>query len=138
MVQAHGSLTTYFHRGTLKRIFDKLWGYKILQGAANVIAITETEAGQYQSMGVSEDKIEIVPNGIDLSEFENLPQRGEFRRKYGLGNSEKMILYLGRIHKTKGLNMLLKAFHKLCEELEKIKLVIAIRGRKGPFHWSPL
>jgi glycosyltransferase involved in cell wall biosynthesis len=124
VLQAHGSLTTFFYKGWLKRSFDKLWGYRILRDAAKVIALTQTEAEQYKSRGVSNDKIEIVPNGIDLSEFENLPQRGEFRRKYGLDDNERVVLYLGRIHKIKGLDLLARAFADLSKSLNDIKLVI--------------
>ena len=70
-------------------------------------------------MGVSEDKIEIIPNGVDLSEFDNLPERGEFRREYGLGSDQRIILYLGRIHKTKGLDLLGKAFAELSKNFNK-------------------
>jgi glycosyltransferase involved in cell wall biosynthesis len=123
-LQAHGSLATSSQKGWLKRIFDKLWGYRILRDAAKVIALTQTEAGQYKSMGVPEDKIEIVPNGIDLSEFETLPQRGEFRSKYGLNSDQKMVLYLGRIDQTKGIDLLARAFADLVRELKNTKLVI--------------
>ena len=125
IIQAHGSLATYFTKGPLKKIFDRLWGYKILKDAAKVIALTPTEAEQYKSMGVSEEKIEIVPNGIDLTEFENLPARGIFRKKYGLQDNQKLILYLGRIHKIKGLDILIKAFAGMARDLDNIKLVIA-------------
>jgi len=124
ILQAHGSLVTFFQKGWLKRIFDKLWGYRILTDAAKVIALTQTEAEQYKGMGVSSDKIEIVPNGIDLSEYENLPQGGEFRRKYGLDDNERIILYLGRIHQTKGIDLLTRAFVRLSEEVSVAKLVI--------------
>ena len=124
VLQAHGSLTTFFQKGWLKRIFDKLWGYRILRDAAKGIALTQTEAEQYKSMGVSNDKIEIVPNGIDLSEFENLPQRGEFRRKHGLDDNERIVLYLGRIHQTKGIDLLVRAFVRLSKEVSGAKLVI--------------
>lgn len=124
VLQAHGSLGTFFQKGWLKRIFDKLWGYRILRDAAKVIALTQTEAERYKSMGVSNDKIEIVPNGIDLSEFENMPQRGEFRRKYGLDDNERIVLYLGRIHQTKGVDLLARAFVKLPKEVGGAKLVI--------------
>ena len=124
VLQAHGSLVTYFQKGTVKRIFDRLWGYKILKDASKVIALTKTEAEQYRSMGVSEEKIEIMPNGIDLSEFDNLPERGEFRKKYSLNDDQKLILYLGRIHKTKGLDLLVKAFAELSMHLNNIELVI--------------
>jgi glycosyltransferase involved in cell wall biosynthesis len=124
VLQAHGSATTYFQKGMLKRIFDKLWGYGILRDAAKVIALTQTEAEQYKSMRVKEDKIEIVPNGIDPSEFENLPQRGEFRRKYGLDDNQRIVLYLGRIHQTKGIDLLARAFVTLSKEVSGAKLVI--------------
>lgn len=125
VVQAHGSVATYFQKGTLKRIFDRLCGYRILKDASKLIALAPAEVEQYKSMGVNKDKIEIVPNGIDLSEFENLPPRGEFRRKHGLNSEQKIILYLGRIHKTKGIDLLVRAFDKLSQEVTQVRLVIA-------------
>ena len=123
VLQAHGSVTTFFYKGWLKRIFDRLWGYKILKDAAKVIASTKTEAGQYKSMGVDENKIEIVPYGINLPEYENLPERGGFRRKYGLDDNERVVLYLGRIHRIKGLDLLAKAFAELSKDVDNVKLV---------------
>ncbi|MFC2017363.1 glycosyltransferase [Chloroflexota bacterium] len=125
LLQAHGSLPRIAVKQKLKKLFDMLWGYKLLRDASKVIALTEIEAEQYKSMGVSEDKIEIVPNGVDLSEFESLPERGEFRRKYGLDNNQKLVLYLGRIHETKGLDLLVKAFANLPKDFNDVKLVIA-------------
>jgi len=125
VLQAHGSLTTFFQKGWLKKIFDVIWGYGILKDASKVIAITKEEVEQYKSMGISEDKIAIIPHGIDLSEFDNLPQRGEFKRKYGLNDNQRIIFYLGRIHKTKGLDLLTKAFADLSEEIDNARLVIA-------------
>lgn len=124
VLQAHGSVPRVMAKKRLKQLYDNLWGYKLLRDALRVIALTETEAEQYKSMGISEDKIEIIPNGVDLSELDNLPERGEFRRKYGLGSEQKIILYLGRIHKIKGLDLLVKAFADLPKPLNDIKLVI--------------
>ena len=124
VLQAHGSLTTFFQKGWLKRTFDTVWGYRILKDASRVIAVTKTEAEQYKSMGIRGDKIEIIPHGIDLSEFDNLPKKGEFRRKYSLGDDQRIILYLGRIHKIKGLDLLARTFADLSKPLDDIKLVI--------------
>jgi glycosyltransferase involved in cell wall biosynthesis len=125
ILQAHGSLETVSENTKLKWVFDKTIGHKIVKDAAKVIAETPTEAEQYKSMGISEDKIEIVPNGVDLSEFENLPQRGQFRKKYGLDDAQKVVLYLARIHKIKGPDLLAKAFAELSKDLGDAKLVIA-------------
>lgn len=124
VLQAHGSVATYFERGSLKKIFDAIWGYAILRDASKLIAATPTEAERYKNMGIIEDKIEIVPYGIDLAEFENLPQRGQFRKKYGLDDAQKVVLYLARIHKIKGPDLLAKAFAELSKDLGDAKLVI--------------
>jgi len=125
VLQAHGSLTTFYQKRILKKIFNTTWGNRILKDTSKVIAVSQTETEQYKSMGVSENKIEIVPNGIDLSEFDNLPQRGGFGKKHNLGSDQKIILYLGRIHKVKGLDLLAKAFAQLSNEVKDVKLVIA-------------
>lgn len=124
IVQAHGSVLRIMKKTTLKWLYDKIWGYRLLRDATKVIALTKTEAGQYQSIGVSENKVEIVPNGIDLTEFKSLPPRGEFRRRYGLDGSQEIILYLGRIHQTKGIDLLAKGFAELPGNLNRAKLVI--------------
>jgi len=124
VVQAHGDLPRVVAKQGLKKLYDSLWGYKLLRDASKVIALNETEAEQYKGMGLREDKIEVVPNGVDLSEFENLPRRGEFRRKHGLDNSCKLILYLGRIHETKGIDLLVKAFAGLSKHFADGNLVI--------------
>jgi len=125
ILQAHGSLATFFQKKWLKKTFDVIWGHRILKDAARVIAVAKPEVEQYINMGMNKDKIEIVPNGIDLSEFDNLPKEGEFRRKYGLDDEQKIIFYLGRINKIKGLDLLTKVFTDLSKEITNAKLVFA-------------
>jgi glycosyltransferase involved in cell wall biosynthesis len=108
----------------MKLIFDKIFTDKTLKYSSYVIAVTKYEKTMLKSYGVDEDKIKIVPNGIDLSQYENLPERGEFRKKYSIRDDEKIILYLGRLHKIKGIDLLVKAFSDLVKELDKIKLMI--------------
>jgi glycosyltransferase involved in cell wall biosynthesis len=124
IIQAHGVLPIVKPQQSLKKIYDRFCRDKLLKDASAVIALTNTEAQQYKSVGVCDDKIKIVPNGIDLSEFKNLPSKGEFRRKYGLKENHKLILYLGRIDETKGLDLLSKAFRYVSETLNEARLII--------------
>ena len=124
ILQARGSSPRTMTKQRLKQLYDIIWGFKLLKDAAKLIALVPMEAEQYKSMGASEDKIEIVPNGIDISEFENLPPRGEFRKKWGINDNQKMILYLGRIHKVKGLDLLAEAFAGLSRDLDNARLVV--------------
>jgi glycosyltransferase involved in cell wall biosynthesis len=124
VLQAHGLAPRMMKRSMLKKLYNWVWGYSILKTASKAFALTKMELDEHKEMGVGEDRIEIVPNGIDLSEYEAPPRRGEFRKKYGIKDDEKIVLYLGRIHKIKGIDLLVNAFAEIVEELDNIKLII--------------
>jgi glycosyltransferase involved in cell wall biosynthesis len=79
-------------------------------------------------MGVSKEKIAIVPNGIDLSEFANLPPKGAFKKKFNIPEDRKIILYLGRIHKIKGIDFLIRAYAILKNKMNFKDAVLVIAG----------
>jgi len=108
----------------LKKLYDILFGNHILKNAKKIIAVTDIEKEQLKNFGISEEKIEIIPNGIDLEKYENLPSRGCFRKKFGIYEDEKIVLYLGRIHRIKRIDILVKAFADIIEDLDDVKLVI--------------
>ena len=122
VLQAHGSVLPFFQKEKLKEIFDKIWGFDILNDACKVFALTEVEKEQYLKMGVDERKIEIVPLGINLEEYDNLPSKGKFKSEFNIKDDEKLIVFLGRIHEIKGLDLLVKSFNKI--KCDNIKLAI--------------
>jgi len=124
VLQTHGSLPRIMAKQRLKWIYDVSFGYSLLRDASKVIALSRTEAQQYRGMGVPEEKIEVIPNGIDLSEYGDLPPKGSFKKKFSIDNDEKIILYLGRIHRIKGIDILVKAFANVIEKLDDVRLVV--------------
>ena len=123
VLQAHGSVLPIFQKERLKRIFDIFFGYRILRDASKVIAVSKSEVEQYKQMNIDGDKIVIVPNGIDIEAFKDLPTHGNFREKYDI-KEDHMILFLGRIHKVKGIDFLIKSFSELTKEMNDVVLVI--------------
>ena len=121
VLQPRGSFPR-FTKSFQKKIFDVFFGSQITKNARKIIATSKIEAGQF-GFGTSNKKIVFIQNGINLEEFKNLPKKGEFRKKYKIKDTEKIILYLGRIHKRKGLDLLVEVFSKLQKNLN-IKLVI--------------
>ena len=124
VVQAHGSVLPFFQKEGLKNIFDKVFGFKILHGASKVFALTEVEKEQYLKMGVEEDRIEIVPLGINIEEYSNLPEGGIFREKFNISKDDKLIIFIGRVHEIKGLDLLIDAFKELADSVSDVKLAI--------------
>ena len=126
VLQAHGSVLPFFQKQRPKKVFDSLFGYRILKDASKVFALSRMEAEQYRGMGVPEEKIAVIPNGIDLSEYTDLPPEGSFKKKFGIDDDEKIVLYLGRIHRLKGIDFLVRSFAYLTKNgTENSKLVIA-------------
>lgn len=124
VVQAHGSVLPFFQKEGLKNIFDKVFGFKILHGASKVFALTEVEKEQYLKMGVEEDRIEIVPLGINIEEYSNLPEGGIFREKFNISKDDRLIIFIGRVHEIKGLDLLIDAFKELADSEADVKLAI--------------
>lgn len=69
------------------------------------------------------DRSVVIPNGIDLSEFEHLPPKGEFRARYDTLKGKRIILFLSRLHPKKGLDLLIPAFARA--KLDDCALVLA-------------
>jgi len=130
--QPHGSYLSSLSDSPSKTVakitLDKLVSGEIIGNASRVIALSRVEAEQYKRMGVPEEKIAIIPNGIDLSEYANLPPKGSFKKKFGIKEEEKIVLYLGRIHKLKGIDFLIKAYALMVKNLRFKDVLLVIAG----------
>ena len=122
VIHAHGILG--MPRGVLQRLTDISYVSKILSNASIAIALTDYEGKQYMRMGVSKNRIRIVPNSIDFADYAILPPKGSFRKMFDIEDCEKIILYVGRIHESKGIDFLVQAFKIISEKLNNVRLVI--------------
>lgn len=93
-----------------KRAYDRLFGRRLLGRAARVVVTSEQEAGEAVAWGVPREKLIVRRNGLDLSEFDPLPPRGTFRVRWGIGDDERVVLYLGRLAVKKNIPLLIEAF----------------------------
>lgn len=72
-------------------------------------------------------KIEIIPHGLRDVYSEDLKNDLRLREQLGL-NSEKIILYVGRLDENKGVELLVKAFKIIENYLHDVHLVIVGEG----------
>ena len=80
------------------------------------------------SLGASPDKVFIMPNVSNISvEKEDYVNREKLKKELNTG-TKKVVLYIGRLIKRKGIEYLIKAFAKLKKEREDIVLIIVGRG----------
>jgi len=131
VLQAHGSVLPFFQKEKMKEIFDKVWGFDILHDASKVFALTEVEKEQYLKIGIKQEDIEIVPLGINLEDYTDFPEKGKFKSRLNIDENDKLILFLGRIHEIKGLDLLIKSFNQISNDNIKLAIVGGDYGFKG-------
>jgi glycosyltransferase involved in cell wall biosynthesis len=103
-------------------------GNQVANGASRVIAISRAAKSLLVSLDVAEEKISVIPLGVDTDKFTLRDDGGELRRKLGLGNS-KVLLYVGRLDEVKGVDILLRAYAKIRPTRSDLRLVIVGSGR---------
>jgi len=77
--------------------------------------------------GLPFEKINVVPNGVNVNNFTGIERDYEFRRQYAMDN-EKIILYVGRLVYEKGIQNLISAMPKILNGYHDAKLIIAGKG----------
>lgn len=71
----------------------------------------------------SHPNIHLITNGVDFKPFENLPNTQILRKKFNLKDTDKIILFFGRLHEIKGIEHLLLAFKKIAQNSEDTYLI---------------
>ena len=98
----------------LAAVFSK----KILEHTDCVIVPTEKVCSLLNEYGVNK-KIRVIPTGIDLDRF-NIPidmvQKQELRKKIGIPEKNKVLIYVGRLAKEKNLEEILSFLPRLKDD----------------------
>ena len=114
------------HDETQRYINDTEW--MLTYEASEVIVNSNYMKGELQRLfGLPYEKINVVPNGVNLTLFNGVERDYNFRRRFAMDN-EKIILFMGRLVYEKGVQHLIAAMPKILEGYHDTKLVIAGKG----------
>jgi glycosyltransferase involved in cell wall biosynthesis len=124
VLQLHGSLANAGKIRSLKHFYNISFGQRVLKDASMVVALSNDEVNQYLYHGIPPEKIALIPNSLSMANLQKSPRKGAFKKRYKIDG--KMILYLGRIHESKGLDLLLTSYTYLSKKMSDTpKLIIA-------------
>jgi len=98
-----------------------------LPRASRIVAVSRPLAERAIELGVSPQRVDIVPNGIDREVFRPA-DRAEARRELGLDPDAKLVLYVGHLKEQKGVFDLLHAFRRVSSQLGDARLVLVGGG----------
>ena len=107
----NGTAPNFERRRSIKRVFDLVFGRRIMNQAARVLAVTRAEQRQLVGLGVSSRRISIVPNPLALEEFDSPLPRDSFRERFRIRGP--LVAYLGQLTPRKRVETLVRAFASL-------------------------
>lgn len=113
-------------------------GRKIMEFIVNnsdtIVSVSSHRANELQSFifpkirNSHKKKYQIIPMGVDLSEFrDKISKKHKLLLQYGI-NSKFIILFLGRLVEVKGCEYLINGFRAVVDNFDDVQLVIVGSG----------
>lgn len=124
---------SYVNDGDLKRLRHyrhllPMLEYNFKAGKRKkIISLSEVMKQELMNLvGVPEDDIIVIPNGVNLDEFH--PSNREFyrdkvRKEYGIKENEFLFLFVGNYFRRKGLQFLIDALNEIKEKPVRVFVV---------------
>ena len=104
---------------------------KLMKRSNALIAVsTYTKEELTEFYDIAEEKIHVIYNGVDVEKFKPNRDRAGLRRELGLEEKQKIILFVGRLYRRKGLDTLLQSIPKVIQNFKDVKFVISGEGFK--------
>lgn len=83
-------------------------------------------------------KVSVIPFGINNSVPNTLLTAGEAKRRLGIRDDERTVLFFGNIAPYKGLEHLASAFRQLVRRRDNYRLIIAGRPKRCERYWTAI
>ena len=102
------------------------------RAVSRFVAVSRATAAQWVSAGLDASRIDVVPDGIDVQQFRPASdaERSAARAALGVAPGTVVVLYSGRIHGEKGVDVLLDAWQRLA--LHPDVAVLVVLGATAP------
>jgi glycosyltransferase involved in cell wall biosynthesis len=110
VVSPHGALDPYLRRNSRlqKRVVDVLWQRRMFDNASAIHLTSQEESDLISDLAFRAPH-RVIPIGIDVNAFSQLPSGQPFRDRYFGGSSSPLVVSHGRITEKKGLDILVSA-----------------------------
>jgi glycosyltransferase involved in cell wall biosynthesis len=114
----------------VKAILYRMVESLCLRRCAAVIAVDEGTRDFYErEYPWLTNKIHVIPIGIDLARFKTLERDG-LRAKWRFGDSERIVMFVGRLEIEKDLGFLIESFRIVLRQVPNARLVFVGDGKE--------
>jgi len=124
IISAHGGISiNWDYRDKIPKMISDISIGKIKKLIKpHYIAVTKMEIPLIKKLGADDDHVHFIPHGVNIDIFKPVDS-SNLKKSLGVEGS-KIILYVGRIAKGKGVDKLVKILADLRKEKIDVKLVI--------------
>ena len=131
-ISIHGHLSPWAlnHKKLRKQVYMKLFQNKTIERASVLHAVTQEEINHIKDLGIT-NETRLIPNGLSASKHYESVDRSDFINAYPSLIGKPILLFLGRIHPVKGLDLLSEAFTGIVQTNPDVHLVIAGPDENG-------
>lgn len=106
----------------IKTVYDYSFGNLLLKSSDKITALTEHNRQLLLKLGAPEERIVLIPNGVDANKYDKARQHNEKISKEKLDGP--VLLYVGRIDWNKGLERVIEALPALTKSFSHIKFLL--------------
>ncbi len=121
------------HPNALIRLLGPYYGVWIVRKAVRISDVKLVKS--YRDLEILRNRYSVeadyVPDGVNKDLLKNPNMAEEFRRKYSI--RDPFVIYVGRLHRLKGIDVLLRALPIVVKEEPRLKAVIMGPGDQRPY-----
>lgn len=111
-----------------KKILDFLYTKNMIKNTPGFHSVGKLETEQYIKLGISNEKIHYIDHGLVLEDF-IIKNRTDIFEKIKINPKEdRYIIFVGRIDKKKGVDILINSFVEIENNFDDVSLVIVGTG----------
>jgi len=96
--------------------------------SARFTAVSPHVSKELTEIGIEQERITYIPNGVDTGRFKLSTNKNELRKKFNLPENELILLSLGRLSEPKQPYRLIKLFSLVNKNIKDMSLVVAGSG----------
>lgn len=96
-----------------------------LKGVKHFVAVSHQTKLDWVNSGTAKEKIDVVHGGVNLERYKRASNFSSIRKEWNIPEDTRVVSFVGRLDKEKGVETLIKAFALLQKNIANTRLLIA-------------
>ena len=118
-----------FAAGSLRYRISRALETFLFKRTDRVVTICEAMRRELSERGIATNRIEVVPNGVNIAEFKPMERSADLANRLGL-NGGPVFGFIGSFYRYEGLRFFLEAFPKIRAKIPAARLILVGGGEE--------